>query len=227
VQRLDDLLAVRYAPPEWIFLPELANRTGYAETPGARALHVADAVAFSPWPSRGLAVHGFEIKVARSDWLRERRNPEKGEGFGKYCQYWWLVVAERQLVKRAELPDTWGLLVPKGTKLRVVVPARRRKARPMDALMAAALLRCVASRWLPPQQQHRQLAAAFDRGKRLGDAGELDAEVQRLEHRLRLATSGCITGLRGALPRLRDLVDDVAHMERRLTAMRFDASGGK
>ena len=31
----------------------------------------ADAIAMNLWPSRGLAVHGFEIKISRGDWQRE------------------------------------------------------------------------------------------------------------------------------------------------------------
>jgi len=29
------------------------------------------------WPSGGLEIHGHEVKVSRSDWLRELKEPEK------------------------------------------------------------------------------------------------------------------------------------------------------
>lgn len=38
-----------------------------------------DAVALNAWPSRGMELHGIEIKVSRGDWLRELRDPVKTE----------------------------------------------------------------------------------------------------------------------------------------------------
>ena len=43
------------------------------------------------WPSRGLYLHGFEIKVHRNDWLRELKNPAKAEEIAGYCHFWWVV----------------------------------------------------------------------------------------------------------------------------------------
>lgn len=211
-------LAARYAPPEWVFMPELANRVGYASAHD-RALHVADAVAFSPWPSRGLAIHGFELKVSRADWLRELRNPEKGEGFGQYCQYWWLVIADRAMIHRTELPDTWGLLVPRGVGLRVVAPAIRRKAKVMDALLAAALLRCVASRWVSEDEAQRRCKAEFERGRKQGDAGELAPLVEQLERRLGNGASRFLTNLSMGSQRLRDLAHELEALKARLRGL--------
>ena len=66
------------------------------------------------------SIHGFEVKVSRSDWLTELRDPEKAEAWARYCHYFWLVAADRSIV-RDDLPDGWGLLVPHGTSLRAAV----------------------------------------------------------------------------------------------------------
>lgn len=97
------LLRARYAAPEWAFLEEVANGTG-----GHGGRH-CDALAMSLWPSRGLHLHGFEIKVSRSDWTRERKNPAKAEAIAKHCHFWW-VVAPVGIVPASQIPPNWGLI---------------------------------------------------------------------------------------------------------------------
>ncbi|MBM0128188.1 hypothetical protein [Pimelobacter simplex] len=74
-------------------------------------------VAFPP------VFHGHEVKVSRSDWLTELRDPSKADAFRPHMHYWWLVAAAPDIV-RDDLPEGLGLLVPHGPRtLRVVVPA--------------------------------------------------------------------------------------------------------
>lgn len=101
---LRTLLREQHPQGEWAFLEEVAPRTGG----GTR---YADAVAFNLWKSRGYAVHGFEIKVTRADWLRELKNPAKADEVFGYCDHWW-VVAAPGIVNPNELPSNWGLLEP-------------------------------------------------------------------------------------------------------------------
>lgn len=89
---------------EWALMEEVAPRTGG----GTR---YADAVAVNLWKSRGYAVHGFEIKVSRADWMRELKNPAKADEVFGYCDHWW-VVAAPGIVRPEELPAGWGLLEP-------------------------------------------------------------------------------------------------------------------
>lgn len=96
------LLEKAYAGDEWLIAFEVPTATGLD------ASRRADAVAMNMWPSRGLALHGFEIKVSRSDFLREIKTPEKAETLYEYCDYWWMVVPEG-LVKPEEVPEIWGL----------------------------------------------------------------------------------------------------------------------
>lgn len=79
----------------------------------------SDAIAMSTWPSKGLILYGFEIKASRQDWLRELDNPEKNAEWQRCCHEWY-VVAPKDIVKLEELPEEWGLLIPRGkTSLRI------------------------------------------------------------------------------------------------------------
>lgn len=74
---LIEMLRRKYPSPEWAFMQEVAPRPI-----GGR---YADVVAVNLWSSRGYAIHGFELKVSRSDWLRELKQPEKAEPIFRYC----------------------------------------------------------------------------------------------------------------------------------------------
>lgn len=121
----------------WAFIPHVRNAAGF------NANRTADAIAMSLWPSRGLLLHGFEVKVSRSDWLRELKAPDKAESFCAIVDRWWLVVADSTIVQPGELPDTWGLLVAKGSRLvcQKEAPALRHSPAPMSRSFLAALLR--------------------------------------------------------------------------------------
>lgn len=85
-------------------------------------------------------VHGFEIKVSRADWLSEYRTAgAKSELWRSYCNYWWIVVPHRELVKPSELPDGWGLLAGDKNLRTVVKPARvDARAVPADLVLMIA-----------------------------------------------------------------------------------------
>lgn len=82
----------------------------------AGPLRTADFMAIDAWESKGHRIHGIEVKVSRSDWLTELKDPEKAETFKRYCDHWWLAVSDAAIV-RDDLPAGWGLLVlqPNGT----------------------------------------------------------------------------------------------------------------
>jgi hypothetical protein len=111
---------------------------------GSDARRTADFVAMDLWPSKGLCLHGHEVKVSRADWLTELKHPEKAGEFLPYMDYWWLVVADARIVRRGELPDGWGLVAPGRNGLVVKRQARRREASPMPKTMPAAFVRAVA-----------------------------------------------------------------------------------
>jgi hypothetical protein len=93
------------------------------------------------WGTRQ-SIHGFEVKVSRSDWLTELRDPEKADAWARYCHYFWLVASSKDIV-RDDLPEGWGLLVPHGTSLRVARKPVRRDPAPMPLPVVVAVARAV------------------------------------------------------------------------------------
>jgi hypothetical protein len=141
----------------WAFFSEVPDGTGWNKS------RTIDALAMSLWASRGLKLHGFEIKVSRGDWLRELRNASKADDFVNYCDHFW-IVAPREVVLKGELPPTWGLLVPKGAVLSVAHIAPPLKPMPIDRVFLAALCRQV-HRATPSEAA---LKAAYKRGHEEG-----------------------------------------------------------
>lgn len=135
-----DLLVRRYGAhrgngPRYTVATHVRSHAGFD------ARRTADFVAMDLWPSKGLALHGHEVKVSRSDWLVELKHPEKAAEFIPYVDYWWLVVADAAIVKHGELPRTWGLMVARDGYLQVARPAKRLNPLPTPRTMMAALLR--------------------------------------------------------------------------------------
>lgn len=110
---------------------------------GFDAPRTADFMAVDLWRSTQHAIHGHEVKVSRSDWLVELKNPHKAEAFRPYMTYWWLVVSDPKIVKDGELPSGWGLIAVAGNKLRVKVHAPKLDPLPMPLDMTVPLLRAV------------------------------------------------------------------------------------
>lgn len=113
-----DLLLDRYTAirrgtisDRWVRAEHVKSSTGYAD--GDR---IADFVAGDKHGGNAygdkLALHGHEVKVSRSDWLSELKDPSKADAIKRYMHHWWLVVPDASIVKLGELPEDWGLLVP-------------------------------------------------------------------------------------------------------------------
>jgi hypothetical protein len=137
VDAADCVAALRasFSPPGYAFFEQVANGTGWA------AKRWADAIAMGIWPSRGLLIHGFEIKVSRTDWKKELEHPEKAEQIQSYCDRWW-VVAPRGMLDRSELPPTWGLYeINEKKKGHVLVAAPELAPKPLSKTFVAAILR--------------------------------------------------------------------------------------
>lgn len=133
---IEDSLRTRFCPPEYAFIPQVRNGTGYG-----RDVRTADALAMGLWPSRGLHLNGFEIKVGRGDWLSELKKPAKAEEIAQYCDFWW-IVAPKDIVKLEELPALWGLMVLHGNTIRIIKQAPQLPSPiAIDRLFLAAILR--------------------------------------------------------------------------------------
>lgn len=132
---IERLLSAKYAAPQYAFLAQVRSCTG------ASSARTADALALGLWPSRGIHLHGFEIKVHRSDWIKELRQPEKAEEICQFCDRWWVVVDHESIVEDGELPATWGLMVADGSSLSVKAEAPLIPAKPLTKDMLAGILR--------------------------------------------------------------------------------------
>lgn len=142
---------------------------------GGKCERYADAIGMSLWPSKGLHVHGFEIKVSRSDWRREVDQPEKSAAFERYCHFWWIVAPEG-VVPLDEAKSTWGLLEAREGK-----PLRIRRQATLNPT---------------PELNHEILASILRRaGEASADKAALDAAYRKgatdADEDLRLARERC------------------------------------
>lgn len=137
-----DLLQARYDVPygngnRWVGAEHVRSHAGFD------ARRTADYISMDLWPSKGLQLHGHEVKVSRSDWLTELRDPSKADEFKRYMDRWWLVVPDRSIV-RDDLPDGWGLMDVSAGRLRVVVQAPKLDPLPVPKHLLATMLRATA-----------------------------------------------------------------------------------
>lgn len=161
-------MSKRWASPEWAIMWEVGEGTGRN---GGR---YADAVMMSLWPSRGLELHGVEIKVSRSDWRREAADPSKAEAVAQYCDRWWIHTAPGVVGDLSELPPAWGLREFDGKSWATIREADKTEAQPIGRTFLAALLRRA-------DDTMRGLMAEAMREAR--DAQHLEAEKQRARYR--------------------------------------------
>lgn len=160
-----------FCAPEYAIAFEVPNATGAA---GGRRR--ADAVVMSLWPSRGLTLECLEIKVSRSDWLREKKDPEKAEMIAAYCDLF-SVVAPAGLIKPTEVPHAWGLyeVSDKGVVKLAKAPSRT-EAKPLDRAFLAAMLRAAGK---PDQEEIKALIQA----EREAMQAEINARVEAMVER--------------------------------------------
>lgn len=131
-----EALRAHFKRPAYAVLPGVSNATG------ATKQRTVDALVMSLWPSRGLTLAAVEIKVSRSDLLRELVDPQKQEPIFKYVDHFWLAVGDESIVREGDVPPTWGLLAPgRGGSLRVVKDAPTLTPEPMPRSFLAAILR--------------------------------------------------------------------------------------
>jgi hypothetical protein len=150
-------LKAYFPHPEYGIAFEVASATGFA------ANRRLDAVVMSLWPSRGLHLYG--VKVARSDWRREKSNPAKAEELARFCHHFYLA-APANIVPASEVPPNWGLLeVDDGGRV--------------HQTKAATLLK-------PEPPGYEFLAAVFRSIRREADPEMVDAALQSEREKLRV-----------------------------------------
>lgn len=112
---------------------------------GANKTRTADGISVEFWKSRGYAITGYEFKVSRGDWLKELKSPAKAEAFWKHCDYWYLVVTDRSIVKEGELPSGWGLMLSNGNGLTTITASLRNPEPILDRAFFCGLLRAASA----------------------------------------------------------------------------------
>jgi len=124
----------RNGPHRYVVFFELRDGTSI------HAAQSMDAFAMNIWPSGGFDRYAFEIKVHRSDFLKELDNPNKRKWAMDVSNEFWFVCAP-DVAKPEEIPETCGLMVANGKNLRKLVRAKHREAGPFEIWEIAALLR--------------------------------------------------------------------------------------
>lgn len=151
-------IRLKFSDPEYALLPEVRNKTG------GGLIRSADAIAISCYPSRGIDLHGMEIKVSRGDWLRELRDPNKAETIACFCDYWWIVAPNTDIVHIHEVPENWGLLVEwKADSLKVAKPVSRLMPKPLTKEFLASLMRNAMSAVVPQSEVPNLVRIEVDR----------------------------------------------------------------
>lgn len=216
----------------WGLLEEVRNSTGHA-----RVVRTADAIAIGLWPSRGMEIHGVEIKVARHDWVRELNAPEKAEEIARFCDRFWLAIGDESIVRDGELPPAWGLLVLKGGALVTAKEAERTEAQPLTRTFVAAMLRraaeteaAIKASHVAPEEVAARIEAALardDEAKRRQWEHENAAEL--VELRWKLAWAKHFQTETGIDPEERWRWGDIRHLVEalRVTQGREVAGGGR
>lgn len=148
-------LAARYKPPEYAFLTDVRNSVGFSGR-----VRTADAMAMSLWPSRGIYMTGFEVKVSRADWKKELAQPEKAEELAQFCKLWFIACPEK-LIDKDEVPPGWGLIhVKEDGGLKYAKPAPEHPHREPTWMLFASLMRDVTEQWVPKSLVDQRIEAA-------------------------------------------------------------------
>lgn len=134
-ETLRALLRRKFPQDQFAMLHEVRDAAGFG------ASRSIDVLMVGLWPSRGCQIEGMELKVSRSDWLRELKKPAKAEAFVPYCDRWWIVASNKDIVRESELPPTWGLMIQRGQGIGIVKPAPQLKPEPVDRSLLAAILK--------------------------------------------------------------------------------------
>lgn len=117
-------LRKRHQPPAWVFVEELRIGTGWSgglwdfDGTAISAEQRIDAWAIHCWKSKKYRRVAYEVKVYRSDWLKELKNPRKRRAAMAISNYFYFAAPEG-LIKPEEVPDGCGLVEVRSDQLHV------------------------------------------------------------------------------------------------------------
>lgn len=135
-------LRLRYQAPEYAVLEEVRNATGKLKKYKGKQPRYADMIAMGLWPSNGLEITGFEVKISRADWLNEISDEKKAVAVSQFCDRWYLVTSSEKIVKEGELPAHWGwMVISLDMKVKIIKEAPLLQAKPITREFLASLMR--------------------------------------------------------------------------------------
>ncbi len=158
---IHQLLKKRYPEGQYALMAEVRDEAGF------NANRSADFIAVSLWPSRGLGIYGIELKSFRSDWLNELKKPKKAENIFQYCNYFYLLTTDDTIAKIEEIPETWGWLCVKGSKIITIKEAPKQTPIPVSNNFLACMLKraCDKSQFVHVSDIEDRIKDANENGK--------------------------------------------------------------
>ena len=146
---------------------EFSGEVLIAEPQSPAGQRRCDLLRVGMWQSRGTGIDVHEIKVSRSDWLRELDSPAKAEAWWPYCSRFWITTPPG-IVVPGELPEGWGLmeLPSSGRRFRVKVPAASKKPELTVGLLIELLRRSDNARLDEIRSIRSQHGVAIERVRR-------------------------------------------------------------
>lgn len=138
------LLRERHPTPRWASFSELRSSNGFDSR--HQSSRYLDFAAFDTWPSGDSHRIAYEVKVRRSDFVRELEHPGKRRWAEDHFHDTYFV-APHGLLQPDEMPEGWGLLQATKTlsKLRRAKLARQREPKPLSMESLAMILRTAAT----------------------------------------------------------------------------------
>ncbi len=167
-KRIVELLrAERHAGEEWSTFTEVRNATGFTDP------RYMDLFAVNVWPSKAYRSVAYEVKVDRSDFMKEILDPTKRELAETVAMECWFATPSG-LVQKDEVPEGWGLVTISTTgQLKTLKMPRQRKPKAWDMGFIASLLRKAS---MPPSEVPTSLW-------RLAGREITEAELLQLAHK--------------------------------------------
>lgn len=151
--------------PEWAYIEHVRNAAGFD------AQRTLDAMALHLWPSRGMELHGYEVKISRADFRRELADPAKMDAFASVLDRFW-IVAPIGIVPAEEVPAAWGLLEVTNTQTirqKIAAPLLTEKRAPIPRTMLVPILRAAGTE-LDYTPDAKAIKEAEARGREAGVA---------------------------------------------------------
>ncbi len=116
------------------------------EGTGSNSGRRIDALSMELWPSKNYKIVGFEIKVSRSDWLNEMKQPEKSLAISRFCDEFYLV-APYGVLGIDELPKTWGYIQATSDRIFTKIKAPKREAVAIERPFMASFVRSLTKKY--------------------------------------------------------------------------------